>query len=116
MEVHGLKQLSLHEIADLDGGRIGEAMNQALKRIASDMDDRPGDDRPRKITLEIAAIPVVAEGGDAEGCKIQIQVKESLPTRKSKVYDMGLRRGGMVVFQPMALDNHMQTPLEFGEE
>jgi len=60
-QVYGMEELTLSAIAEMDGGRIGEAMKQALKRIAQDMDDRPGDDRPRKINLEIATIPVIGE-------------------------------------------------------
>lgn len=103
-DVEGLQNLSLETLASMDGGRIGTAMTHALKRIAADMDDRPGDDRPRNVTLEVAAIPVVAEDGLIDGAKLQVQVKESLPTRKSKVYDVGVRKGGMMVFQPMALE------------
>lgn len=111
--VYGMEELTLESIATMDGGRIGEAVRQALKRVAQDMDDRPGDDRPRKITLEIATMPILGDDGFIEGAKLQMQVKETLPTRKTKVYDMGVRKGGMMVFQPMALDNHMQDPLPF---
>lgn len=112
-ELQGLQSLTIETLASMDGGRIGTAMELALKRIAADMDDRPGDDRPRKVTLEVAAVPVVAEDGLIDGAKLQVQVKETVPTRKSKVYDVGVRKGGMLVFQPMALDNHKQDPLPF---
>lgn len=115
-QVYGMEELTLSSIAEMDGGRIGEAMRQALKRIAQDMDDRPGDNRPRKIQLEIAAEPTVGEDGMIDGAKLQMQVKETLPTRKTKVYDMGVRKGGMLVFQPLALDNHMQDPLPFHDD
>ena len=110
-EIQGLQKLDLQQIAQMDDGRIGAAMAQALSRVATDMDDRPGDDRPRKVTLEIACVPVVDETGLCDSVKLQMQVKEAYPTRKSKVYDMGLRKGGMMVYQPMSLDDHHQQPL-----
>jgi len=113
---HGLTELTLSTIAEMDGGRIGEAIKQSLHAIAQDMDDRPGDIRPRKITLDISAIPVIGEDGFIEGAKLQMQVNTKTPTRKSKVYDVGVRKGGMIVFQDMALDNHMQDPLPFEDK
>lgn len=111
MEVQGLQQLSLSQIAEIDDGRIAEAFAQAVKRAAQDCDDRPGDDRPRKITLEIAFSPVLAENGLCDSVKSQIQIKDTIPTRKSRVYDFGLRKGGLFVYQPMALDNHRQNTM-----
>lgn len=111
MEVQGLKQFSIEELAKVDDGRIAEAFNQALRRVAMDVDDRPGDDRPRKLNLEIAIVPVCDESGLCDSVKLQMQIKESLPTRKSRVYDMGLRKGGLMVYQPMSPENHHQQPL-----
>lgn len=111
MEVQGLKQLSLAELARIDDGRIEAAFNQAVRRAAADCDDRPGDDRPRKIMLEIAFVPVVTEEGICDSVKSQMQIKETIPTRKSRTYDFGLRKGGLFVYQPMALDNHRQSTI-----
>lgn len=116
MEVQGLKQLSLAEIAKIDEGRIAAAFDQALKRAAQDCDDRPGDDRPRKIMIEIAIAPVTDQSGICDSVKSQIQIKDTIPTRKSRVYDFGLRKGGLFTYQPMALDNHRQSTLDMGED
>lgn len=97
----------------MDNGRIGAALNIALKRIAEDLDDRPGDNRERKVTLEITAKPECAPDGLIEGAKVQVQVKDAIPTRKSRVYDVGVRKGGMMVYQEMSPDNHLQSPLPF---
>ena len=114
--MNGLKQLSLAELADIDDGRIGLAFDQALKRVSMDCDDRPGDNRPRKVVLEMTVEPVCGEDGVCESVTSQIQIKESLPTRRSKKYDLGLRKNGIFVFQPMSLDNHAQTTFEMGDE
>lgn len=108
---NGLLQLSLREIAEIDDGRINEAFTQAIRRIANDCDDRPGDDRPRKVTLEITFTPVCDEKGYVDSVKSQFQIKETIPTRKSKVMDFGLRKGGIFVFQPLSPGDHRQQPL-----
>jgi len=115
-DTYGLQQLSLETLATIDGGRVNLAMNQALRRIAQDLDDRPGESRTRKATLEVIAKPVCGEDGLIDGAKIQIQVKDDVPTRKSKVYDVGVRKGGMMVYQEMVPDDHRQNALPFGDE
>lgn len=115
MEVEGLRQLTLAQVAEIDDGRIAAAFAQALKRVAQDCDDRPGDDRPRKIVLEMAFMPVLSEDGICDSVKSQCQIKDTIPTRKSRVYDFGLRKGGLFSYQPMALDNHRQATM-FNED
>jgi len=116
MSVEGLQQLSLAQIAEIDDGRIAAAFDQALKRAAQDCDDRPGDDRPRKITIELAVAPVLDQNGMCDSVKSQIQIKDTIPTRKSRIYDFGLRKGGLFTYQPMALDNHRQGILPMDED
>lgn len=114
-----LRELDLAEVATLDGERIGEAFRQALKRMASDIDDRPGDDRPRKVSLEMALVPEIDESGNCDNVKMQIQVKESIPTRKSRVYDLGIKRtaaGKCLTFSPDSPDNHNQPGLGLMDE
>lgn len=116
MELQQPQQLSLEAIAELDDGRISEAIAQAIKRAAQDCDDRPGDDRPRKIIMEIAFSPVLSQDGMCDSVKSQIQIKETVPTRKSKVMDFGLRKGGMFVFQPLSLDDHRQSTFPIDDD
>ncbi len=114
VELQYLKELDLHGLAEIDGGRIGAAITQALARVAGDLDDRPADDRPRKVALEIVAVPELDEHGHCDNIKLQMQVKETYPSRKSKVYDLGLRRsasGKRLVYSPASPDDHRQPGL-----
>ena len=115
-ETHGLRQFGLRELVEFDDGRIAVAFDQAIARIAQDIDVRPGDDRPRKLTLEIAFGPEVDGSGLCDSVKMQLQVKDALPTRRSKVYDLGLRKGGLMIFQPLSLHDHNQQGLPFDTE
>lgn len=49
-----LHQFGLETLRDLDGGRVVEAWNQALVRVARDCEDRPQEKKPRKILLDKA--------------------------------------------------------------
>ena len=44
-------------VADLDGGRIVEELNAAIKMAALDVKNRPGNTKPRKINWVISLAP-----------------------------------------------------------
>ena len=48
-------------VADLDGGRIVEELNAAIKMAALDVKNRPGNTKPRKINWTISLAPT--DGG-----------------------------------------------------
>ena len=112
---HAPEELTLDQIAAMDGGRLGEAVKQALSRLAHDMTDRPGEKRARTLAIKLAFIPELEEDGRCEGCKMAVAIDESIPSRKSKVFDLGLRRkrgGGMMVYQSLPLLDGEELPLE----
>jgi hypothetical protein len=51
--------LNAETLSHLDSGRASAALDQALKKAVLDCLDRPGDDRPRKITLCLEVKPVM---------------------------------------------------------
>ena len=103
-----LTRLSLKELAELDDGRIATAFDMAIKRVADDCNDRPGETKPRTVTLQIEIAPVLDVDGMCDTVKSRIQIKDSIPTRKSKLYDFGLRKGGILAFNNNSLGNHKQ--------
>lgn len=115
-EHNQLRKFSFRELAELDGNRVELAADQAIERCARDCMDRPGDNRPRKVILEMQMIPVLDDDGDCESVKAQVQIKEAVPTRRSKVYSFGARQNGILTYHPDSLENHAQTTLEFPEE
>lgn len=110
-----LQELTLESLAKMDGGRLGLAFQQALKRVVQDCDDRPGEKKPRSVTIHLAAIPILDEDGLADNCKIQFQIADSVPKRRSKVYDMSLRKGGHLLFNDDSLDSVDQGTFELEE-
>ena len=99
-------------IAIIDGGRIGLAINQELRKAALDCEDRPADKRPRKVTLTLDMVPVCDDAGDVESVFVSAQVKAIHPSRKSRKFDMSLRKNGVLAFNEDSLENVDQKTLE----
>lgn len=89
-------QLSLESLAHLDDGRINEAVRQAIKRVVADCNDRPAVTEARKVNLQIECVPVPDETGQAYNAKFRFQVKDHIPTRKSRIYEAAMNKDGLV--------------------
>jgi hypothetical protein len=108
-----LERFDLKSLAAIDGNRIALAFEQALKRVVSDCEDRPGEDAARKVTLTLAVKPVLDSDGLCDDCDVQIAVADVVPKRKSKVYNMSLKKGGYLLFNNDSLDAVEQDTFEF---
>lgn len=106
------KKLTLAELANLDAGRVHVAFEQAVSRIVRDCLDRPGDKTPRKVLLQLQVVPVVGEEGQCEECLAEFQIKDSVPTRKSKTYSLATNRKGDLIFSEASPTNIRQTTFE----
>lgn len=105
-------QLDFENLKHLDGSRLEASVNQELKRIMADLEDRPGDNRVRKLTISLSFKPIVDETGDLETSAVQFDCASRFPNRKSRVYSMKPRRtptGPVLVFdedsRPMSNEN-----------
>lgn len=94
-----LEKFSLKSLAAMDGERIGLAFEQALKRVVMDCEDRPGESKERTVSLTLAVKPRQDASGFCDDCNVQILVSDSVPKRKSKVYNMSVRKVGHLVFK-----------------
>lgn len=109
---HEIGKFTLENLAKMDSGRIAIAFEQACKRVALDCEDRPVEKKARKVVLELEFEPVTDASGLCEQVNTRIQVKENLPARKSKIYDLGLRRGGMLTVNLSDPESHDQQVLD----
>ena len=112
----GLQAFTLENLENLDLGKASVAFNRQIRRIAEDCLDRPGDVNPRKVTLEIVAKPVTNDDGSCERVKLQIQVASKIPSYRTRVYDLGLRKNGVLVFSEDSPENIDQTTFFDGED
>lgn len=106
-----VRQFTLDALDDLDSGKAIEAFNLHIRRAAQDCYDRPGDDKPRKVKLEVSFTPVMDDEGDCNEVKAQIYASSAVPTHRTKTYSFGLRANGVVVFNPDSPDCVDQTTL-----
>lgn len=113
--MNDLTPLRAETLHQMEHGRVGAAIDLALKRIEADCRDRPGDDRARVLTVEIRVKPI-ADTVDREvvcdGLKATVLVKSKAPAQESREVIMGLdpRRG--IVFSPDVLDCRQATFLQ----
>lgn len=108
-----LKYFDLAELSNIDGGRVAVAFAQALQRAVADCEDRPGEEKARKVMLQMELSPVVDEEGNCEGVNTAFQIKDNVPTRKSRVYNFGLKSGGRLFYSDESPGNVNQ--LTFGD-
>lgn len=104
-----VRQLSLESLKQLDDGKPMAAFNTHLARIAADCLDRPADSKERVVNLKLVCKPQLQPDGDCTEVKMQLFVTSSIPTHKTKVYSCGLRKNGVLVFNPDSLDAVDQT-------
>ena len=114
--MRNLEKFDLASLAKIDGGRIAIAFEQALRRVAQDCDDRPGEKKERTITLTLLVKPRMDVDGMCEDCDVQANVTDNVPKRNSKIYNMSLRKGGHLLFADDSLDDHRQETMDFGGE
>lgn len=114
--MRNLEKLDLAALAKIDGGRLAIAFEQALKRVAQDCDDRPGEKKERSVSIQLLVKPIQDQDGMCEDCDVQVMIADNVPKRKSKAYNCSLRKGGMLMYHEEALDNHSQEALPFDRE
>lgn len=108
-------ELDLRSLENLDDGRVSVAFAHELKRAVQDCMDRPGDKKPRKVTLEFSLTPVCsAEGGvvEMEGADGDFTIKSKVPERKSKTYSFRANKRGQLAFASESPDSVDQTTFD----
>lgn len=106
-----IQQFTLDNLKDLDGGKAAAAFETHVRRAAMDCMDRPGDGKARKVILEVTLSPVMDPAGDCTEVEAQIHAKSTVPPHRTKPYSFGLRRNGVLVFNPDSVENVDQATL-----
>jgi hypothetical protein len=105
-------ELTLKNLGELKDGKLAVAFQQAMTRIVGDMMDRPGVNKPRKLTMMIATLPVLDEDGDLGTVDVQVQMKESYPDRSTGKVRMAPRRNGSLVWNELSLTDPEQRTID----
>jgi len=106
-----LEKFTLATLAEMDGGRIKEAFEQAVNRCRYDCEDRPAVDGARKVTLVVTMEPLANDAGDLGSVDVSFDLQEKLPKRGSKTYNMQAVAGGLL-FNELSPDEVKQKTLD----
>jgi hypothetical protein len=107
----GLQKFDMETLTELDGGRIRTAFEQAMKRLEHDCKDRPNVKAARKLELVITMTPLPDDAGDLDSVDVKFRVKDSVPKRESKAYNMRAVPGGLL-FNELSPDDVRQQTLD----
>lgn len=105
------RKLSLSTLPELDSGIVNEAFTKALERCEADCRDRPGDDKPRKVTLVVEMTPVRDQRGRLDSINVGVDVSDAIPKRRSKLFNMLPRHDGLM-FDELSPDDAHQESLD----
>lgn len=91
-----LEALTLGNLEILDA-RIEQLFQKHLAVIRSDLQNRPNDPTPRKLTIELACVPIPAEsGGDLDEVQLEVSAKSAVPVYKTKAFRLKPSRDGLL--------------------
>lgn len=110
-----LVEFDISKIGDLDGGRVLEAISQAIERAVHDCEDRPGLKKARKVTLEMSLTPIQDDDGTMESIDLAFGVGEKRPSRTSKNYNLAARKAGnrwKLLFNDLSQDDVNQMTID----
>lgn len=107
--------LSLSSLETMDGGKLGKVIGRHLSRMAADCYDRPGDDKPRKLTVQIDTVPKCDVHGNCETVEFKVKVKSSVPEHRSSPYEARIKPNGFA-FNEDSPAHYPQQSLPFADE
>ncbi len=88
-------------LGNFDDGRIIAYLNAELKKIESDLDDRPMVKKERTLTLQLSFSPIVdPDSRDLDGANFTFAIKSSVPNQKSQTYRLGSKVKGKLCYSP----------------
>lgn len=93
------KKLSAATINELEEGRIAAEFNRELGALAKDCYSRPGDKRPRQVTLKVTIKPVMDRDGHCDSVKLTADVSSRMPDLRSPEYVGMLKPSGEIQIQ-----------------
>ncbi len=93
---------TIDTLGDLDDGTVRLMVDRAIAEALNDCDARPALEKPRKVTITLDVVPVVASTGGMKGVGAQVTVKNSLPARSGNAdyLPTTIDKDGVTAFLP----------------
>jgi hypothetical protein len=92
-----LKLFETKTLAFFDGGSIAAEFDRELKKAIEDCRDRPGEERVRKVVLQVQLTPQVDNTGETVRCSVSFQAHAKLPSRRFGGHLLQMRKNGTLV-------------------
>ena len=106
------REISLENVKHMADGTIDAAFQQHVKRAVADCEDRPGDKKPRKVTLTFLMTPVMLQDGNVTDVQVEAVVKSSVPDHLSRPVECRVKAQGRAVFNDLSQDNPHQKTID----
>ena len=106
-------KLTLSTLDKVDGGRLAELFDDAMRRVLSDCRDHPGDDKARTVTLTARVKPVLADDErELATVDVDFDVRPVIPKRGTLATRMKIEPDGAVSFSLFDAENPDQGGLD----
>lgn len=106
-----LERFELSSLATIDSGRVRAAFDFALERCIADLKDRPNVRAARILTIAVAMAPVSDEEGNLVSGDVKFTIRDNVPKRQSKTYNMTVGRSRLS-FNELSPDDARQRTLD----
>lgn len=107
-----LRELNLDGMTDFAGGSVEAIFNRHVQRAIADCEDRPGEKKPRKVTLTANIMPVILQEGGITDVAVDCEVTCAIPKHISKTVDCRVKVGGRAIFNDMSEDDVDQMTID----
>lgn len=107
-----LRELDLEGLAEFAGGTVDAAFRHHVKRAILDCEDRPGEKKPRTITLSLKVVPVILQEGAVTDVQADCEVTSSVPKHVSRTVECRIKQGGRAIYNDLSEDNVDQMTID----
>lgn len=106
------RSVTLENLQHIADGSVSMAFQRHIARAVEDCEDRPGDKKSRKVTLELEIVPVQLQDGSVTEVSMEAKVKSSVPAHVSRPIECKVKQGGKAVFNDLSQDNPNQMTID----
>lgn len=115
MAKHSFQKEGLAAIGAIDGGIVNAAVKKHLARAIEDCDDRPYEEKARKVTVQIEVKPVTRQDGATCEVEVTTQIKSTIPTHVANPITARVSGRSDAWFNDLSQDNPDQLTIDQNE-
>lgn len=93
-------RLGLDTLGMLQQGVLATAFQKDLEFLVRDCVDRPGDKRPRTLSLKMTIEPNPGDEGICDQVNAEFSITAGVPNRRSRTFNLAVSGNGAVMVNP----------------